>query len=501
MRFDSSEHRDTSQPPVGVGLVSVAPNARVPLPEPARDVPPRVAVILAAGQGSRLGGGAVTPKPLMKLLGLTLLERTILGLAAAGVEHFRVVIGAHAEVLRAWKDKARRLSHLSVELVHCADHELGNGHSLAAGSAGLSEPFILSMADHVFDPKLPQKLIGEAARAPDKLWLATDADIAGVFDLDDATKVVTDGESIRAIGKQLEDYDRVDAGVFYCPAWVATLAQERVAAGAHSVSQIMEGVIARGDMRSAAIEPLVWQDVDTPEMRSEAQRRLLSTVRKPTDGWVSRKMNRAVSLATTPLLIRLGISPNAVTTGVFVIGLIAAVLMASTSWTMLLVAGVLTQLASIWDGCDGEIARMTFRSSKFGAWYDTLTDNLRYVAMVVGCGVGLYRREGELLWLIGAGVFVVGAFYVVGRMSAYLVKTRSAGTHLVVTAKVNEAADRLGKHWLYGTILKLRPFIKQDVTALVAAVALCVNLPQVIAVGGVLAVVCIALMIEKVLPS
>ena len=98
-------------------------------------------------------------------------------------------------------------------------------------------------------------------------------------------------------------------------------------------------------------------------------------------------------------------------------------------------------------------------------------------------------------------MFLLCAFYVVGRMSAYLVKTRSAGTHLVVTAMVNERAEQLARTPLYGAILRLRPFIKQDVTALVAALALCANLPHIIAVGAVAAVVAIALIIEKVLPS
>jgi phosphatidylglycerophosphate synthase len=260
-------------------------------------------------------------------------------------------------------------------------------------------------------------------------------------------------------------------------------------------------VCARGDRRTAPSEPLDWLAVHTPDRPRAAERRLLSTVRKPTDGWVSRRFNRALSLATTPWLIRMGVSPNTVTTVVFLIGLVAAALMASTRWELLVAAGVITQLASVWDGCDGEIARMTFRSSKFGAWYDTLTDNVRYMAMVVGAAIGLYRRDHADIYLWVAAAFVIGAIYVVGRMSLYLVKTRSAGTHLVVTAMVNERAAELARRPLYGAILALRPFIKQDVTALFAAVALCLNLPHVIVFGGLAAVIAIALVISRVLPS
>ena len=49
------------------------------------------AVILAAGEGRRLRG--VKPKPLTKLLGLTLLERALLTCKEAGIKKFYVVVG------------------------------------------------------------------------------------------------------------------------------------------------------------------------------------------------------------------------------------------------------------------------------------------------------------------------------------------------------------------------------------------------------------------------
>jgi len=61
----------------------------------ANGMPPlALAVILAAGEGSRLAGhGNDQPKPGIPLLGLSLSERTILACMDAGIRRFVVVLG------------------------------------------------------------------------------------------------------------------------------------------------------------------------------------------------------------------------------------------------------------------------------------------------------------------------------------------------------------------------------------------------------------------------
>ena len=58
-------------------------------------------------------------------------------------------------------------------------------------------------------------------------------------------------------------------------------------------------------------------------------------------------------------LVRLGVSPTAVTIASFLLTLVAAAALALGSlWPLALIAGgVLVQLASVVDGVDGEIAR------------------------------------------------------------------------------------------------------------------------------------------------
>ena len=40
--------------------------------------------------------------------------------------------------------------------------------------------------------------------------------------------------------------------------------------------------------------------------------------------------------------------------------------------------------ATILDRCDGEVARITLKESKFGQWFDTALDQLSYFSMFIG---------------------------------------------------------------------------------------------------------------------
>jgi phosphatidylglycerophosphate synthase len=48
---------------------------------------------------------------------------------------------------------------------------------------------------------------------------------------------------------------------------------------------------------------------------------------------------------------------------------------------------------TIIDGCDGEVARLTFRESAFGQIFDVTTDNLVHLTLFAGLAIGMYRSD------------------------------------------------------------------------------------------------------------
>ena len=90
---------------------------------------PRVGVVLAAGRSVRLR--PVTrgrSKLLLHLGGLSLVERAVRTLLAAGVDRVVVVVGHQAEAMSA---VVQQLAPGRVTTVRADDWELGNGASLA----------------------------------------------------------------------------------------------------------------------------------------------------------------------------------------------------------------------------------------------------------------------------------------------------------------------------------------------------------------------------------
>ena len=90
----------------------------------------RAAVILAAGQGTRMK--SVTPKVLHKVGGRTLLDRVIDTVEQVGCERVVVVVGTHSPAVRELVE--RRLGAASVAV---QDPPLGTGHAVMAAAAAL----------------------------------------------------------------------------------------------------------------------------------------------------------------------------------------------------------------------------------------------------------------------------------------------------------------------------------------------------------------------------
>jgi len=66
------------------------------------------------------------------------------------------------------------------------------------------------------------------------------------------------------------------------------------------------------------------------------------------------------------------------------------------------------------DGCDGEVARLTFRGTPFGGWMDTLLDRYADVVLVVGITNGFSQGyPGNLPWVgcvLAAAGFVLPSY-------------------------------------------------------------------------------------------
>ena len=400
-------------------------------------------VILAAGVGSRLQP-KVRAKPLVRVAGMTLLERSIVASHAAGFDDVVVITGhEHERVARETLEVSRRRG-LRVAVVHNTRYREGNGLSVLAAKDIVGDaPFGLVMADHVFASALLRRLRATSV-PPGEVVVAVDRSLGRAAGVDpaDAMKVRLTGDRVEAIGKLLPAYDAFDVGAFVCGAAMLDAVEEVAASGDTAFAGAVQLLAGRGKARALPLKADEWWfDVDTPTDYRRGSRYLFRSTGKALDGAVATRLNRAVSQRfVTPVLLGVfpSITPNQVTMAAFAVALAAA---AALTAHAPVVAAVLITAASVLDGSDGEIARLAHRSSRFGSFFDGVLDRTADGLLFTGAAIYL-ATSGDLAGRLGSVqvpvVIAVAGLALVG--------------HLLVSYTTAKAAVDLG-HRYHGVLV------------------------------------------------
>jgi 1L-myo-inositol 1-phosphate cytidylyltransferase / CDP-L-myo-inositol myo-inositolphosphotransferase len=352
-------------------------------PTPATRLP-RVGVVLAAGRSQRLDpvtrGGS---KALLRLGGLSLVERAVRTLLTRGLERVLVVVGHDAGPVAAV------VGHLApgrVRAVYADRWSDGNGASLTAveGAVAGEALFALLTTDHVFAEGALDRLL--AAGGPAVLIdAAPDRAAWG-----EGTRVRVVDEAVVAFGKHL-DAPAIDCGAFLLPPEVFGCQRQAAADGDHTLAGAVTRLAQGRPLRAVALpRGCWWRDVDTPQDARAARMALRRSLGKDTDGPVSRLFNRPLSTRLSMALAPLRPSPDLVSLVAFALGLAGAALLAAGRG----VAGaLLIHASSVADGMDGEVARLQLRGGPRGALLDGVLDRVGDAAILAG--LGLWALDGH----------------------------------------------------------------------------------------------------------
>ena len=151
----------------------------------------------------------------------------------------------------------------------------------------------------------------------------------------------------------------------------------------------------------AQIDPMV---VETPADVRAAERRLLRSLVKDTDGFMARHVERPISLAISRRLARTAITPNEMSLISIAVGICAGPFFLSSRPLMQTIGALMFLAHSILDGCDGELARLKFQQSRWGGILDFWGDNVVHTVIFGSMAVGWSLSAGSLWPLaLGAG--------------------------------------------------------------------------------------------------
>lgn len=147
-----------------------------------------------------------------------------------------------------------------------------------------------------------------------------------------------------------------------------------------------------------------------------AEKMLLGSLRKSTDGFFAYWFDRRISTAISRYLVHSRLTPNQITVFTLVPALAGAVLIAAPGTFLSGLGTILFLISTILDGCDGEVARLKYLESAKGARLDLLCDNVALIALFLGI---IVHASSEIA---GSTLLYVGGAIIGGLVAASVIE-------------------------------------------------------------------------------
>ncbi|MCW3977114.1 MAG: NTP transferase domain-containing protein [Candidatus Bathyarchaeota archaeon] len=316
------------------------------------------ALVLAAGEGSRLGGlTRRKPKALLRIAGMVMLRRILHGLKEAGVQDVWIVVGYKADMIRG--EIGESYADLNIQFVEAKHWKKGNLYSLLAAEEIFQQNFLLCMCDHIFDPGIPRSL------SNNKVEKAVVLAVERVSEQD--TKILEQNGKIVDIGKKISQSNvAIDTGFFLCSPKIFDYANEAAQHGAKEVADCVRAAARNGDTHIVDVSGHLWADIDTKQDLDRAKRLIVEDSQKkrgPSD-FVAHYFNRPIENAILYHISDwLFITPNRLTIATNVLAWLVTYLFFSGH---LLIGSILTFVVGIIDGLDGKLARIRKQQTRLG---------------------------------------------------------------------------------------------------------------------------------------
>lgn len=348
------------------------------------------ALILAAGDGSRLGDLTKDkPKPLIQLLGLSLIERVILTTKQAGIKEFVIVVGYLGDKIKAKLGNGGRYG-VKIDCVENEEWQKENGASVLKAKGLLDENFILLMSDHIFDHRILKELVDYDIKC--SVILAVDRREP----LPEDTKVLEKKGRIVDIGKDIEESNCIDTGIFLCSPKIFSFIEDAVKEGRTQLADGVAKAAKNGDAEVFDITGInsyvpslrkeirpFWIDVDTTDDIMKAEKLMIENVSKGRNDLLATYVNQPIENLIVKQVADKPITPNQITLLTNMVAYISTFLFLQG---YLLFASLLTFIVSFMDGVDGKLSRVKMTSSSIGKMehaFDFLFEHTWYIALAI----------------------------------------------------------------------------------------------------------------------
>jgi phosphatidylglycerophosphate synthase len=347
-----------------------------------------------------------------EIAGLPLLHRVLLGGSKAGVRRWIVLVQREAQWVCSSLATAYKLRDIAWQ-VHDL-HATEPGHLAAAFPA---EDVLVVTVPAVFD----YRVLAELQNVPTPTLCVTTAAAPTPADI-----IVHDGRIVTGAAQGAPAYR--STGILRCSGTqlgqVLSQVSEEFSQSPSPDIVLLTRLLAQTPVRALEVSQRLWllitEPLDTSVAMAEAQ--LLRNLGREGDSMLVRMVDRRLSQILTKRLMRTSVTPNQITLGSAAVGLLGAFFLAQPSQVWQVLGSLLFLLSTIMDGCDGEIARLTFQESSFGAKLDLIMDNIVHLVVFPSIALGLYRREYDTLYFVLGGLTLGGILVSIAVYLPYLLR-------------------------------------------------------------------------------
>jgi phosphatidylglycerophosphate synthase len=123
---------------------------------------------------------------------------------------------------------------------------------------------------------------------------------------------------------------------------------------------------------------------------------------------IDRYIIRKISGFITGLLVNTPVTPNQVTIISLILGIASAAFFSHGAHTYTIIAGLFYFISTVFDQCDGEVARHKQMTSDFGKTFDIIVDSIVNATITIGITIAIYKTNGSGLSIIAGLLAMTG---------------------------------------------------------------------------------------------
>lgn len=169
---------------------------------------------------------------------------------------------------------------------------------------------------------------------------------------------------------------------------------------------------------------------------------------------IDRYIIRKISGFISGFLSRTPVTPNQVTIISLILGIISGVFFSLGEYTYTITAGLLYFLSTVFDQCDGEVARLKQMETEFGRKLDIIVDAIANAVIVIGITFALYKTGGS------GFIIITGILAITGISMSILLATYFGHENKKNTA-IQEMLDKLNNKDFFYIIMLISVILNQ----------------------------------------